>query len=87
MVGRFGRSPPGGGLAEREDGGPGPSCRWPRARPISARLVPRSGLPGLTTVAPQVAPVLAQLAPVLPYLLMVLLLIFRPKGLMGTREG
>jgi branched-subunit amino acid ABC-type transport system permease component len=23
----------------------------------------------------------------LPYLLMVLLLIFRPKGLMGTREG
>jgi len=26
-------------------------------------------------------------APVLPYLLMVLLLIFRPKGLMGTREG
>jgi len=24
---------------------------------------------------------------VLPYLLMVLLLIFRPKGLMGTREG
>jgi branched-chain amino acid transport system permease protein len=30
---------------------------------------------------------LSQLAPVLPYLLMVLLLIFRPKGLMGTREG
>jgi len=30
---------------------------------------------------------LAQAAPVLPYLLMVLLLIFRPKGLMGTREG
>jgi branched-chain amino acid transport system permease protein len=29
----------------------------------------------------------AQVAPVLPYLLMVLLLIFRPKGLMGTREG
>jgi branched-chain amino acid transport system permease protein len=29
----------------------------------------------------------AQAAPVLPYLLMVLLLIFRPKGLMGTREG
>jgi len=30
---------------------------------------------------------LSQVAPVLPYLLMVLLLIFRPKGLMGTREG
>ena len=30
---------------------------------------------------------LAQAAPVLPYLLMVLMLIFRPKGLMGTREG
>ena len=30
---------------------------------------------------------LSQAAPVLPYLLMVLMLIFRPKGLMGTREG
>jgi len=30
---------------------------------------------------------IAQAAPMLPYLLMVLLLIFRPKGLMGTREG
>src|SRR5512134_2701761 len=30
---------------------------------------------------------IAQAAPVLPYLLMVLLLIFRPTGLMGTREG
>ena len=30
---------------------------------------------------------IAQTAPVLPYLLMVLMLIFRPKGLMGTREG
>ena len=30
---------------------------------------------------------LSQIAPVLPYLLMVLLLIFRPTGLMGTREG
>jgi branched-chain amino acid transport system permease protein len=30
---------------------------------------------------------LAQTAPVLPFLLMVLILIFRPKGLMGTREG
>ena len=30
---------------------------------------------------------IAQTAPVLPYVLMVLILIFRPKGLMGTREG
>ncbi|WP_434064018.1 branched-chain amino acid ABC transporter permease [Roseateles violae] len=29
---------------------------------------------------------LAQVAPILPYLLMVLILIFRPKGLFGTRE-
>jgi branched-chain amino acid transport system permease protein len=30
---------------------------------------------------------MAQAAPILPYLLLVLMLIFRPKGLMGTREG
>ena len=30
---------------------------------------------------------LSQIAPILPYLLLVLMLIFRPKGLMGTREG
>lgn len=30
---------------------------------------------------------LAQVAPMLPFLLLVLMLIFRPKGLMGTREG
>ncbi len=30
---------------------------------------------------------LAQLAPVLPYLLLVLMLIFRPRGIMGTREA
>jgi branched-chain amino acid transport system permease protein len=29
----------------------------------------------------------AQAAPILPYLLLVLILIFRPKGLLGTREG
>jgi branched-chain amino acid transport system permease protein len=28
----------------------------------------------------------AQVAPILPYLLLVLILIFRPRGLMGTRE-
>jgi branched-chain amino acid transport system permease protein len=30
---------------------------------------------------------ISQTGPVLPYLLMVLMLIFRPKGIMGTREG
>ena len=30
---------------------------------------------------------IAQVAPVLPYLLLVLILIFRPRGLLGTREG
>jgi branched-chain amino acid transport system permease protein len=29
---------------------------------------------------------LSQVAPILPYLLLVLILIFRPKGLLGTRE-
>ena len=29
---------------------------------------------------------LAQIAPILPYLLLVLILIFRPKGLLGTRD-
>jgi len=30
---------------------------------------------------------LSQAAPILPYLIMVLMLIFRPRGLMGTRDG
>ena len=30
---------------------------------------------------------ISQVAPILPYLFLVLILIFRPKGLMGTREG
>jgi branched-chain amino acid transport system permease protein len=30
---------------------------------------------------------ISQVAPILPYLLLVLMLIFRPKGLLGTREG
>jgi branched-chain amino acid transport system permease protein len=30
---------------------------------------------------------LAEIAPILPYLLLVLVLIFRPKGLLGTRES
>jgi branched-chain amino acid transport system permease protein len=30
---------------------------------------------------------ISQVAPILPYLFLVLMLIFRPKGLLGTREG
>jgi branched-chain amino acid transport system permease protein len=30
---------------------------------------------------------IAQVAPIMPYVLLVLILIFRPKGLLGTREG
>jgi branched-chain amino acid transport system permease protein len=30
---------------------------------------------------------ISQIAPILPYMLLVLILIFRPKGLLGTREG
>jgi branched-chain amino acid transport system permease protein len=30
---------------------------------------------------------ISQVAPILPYLFLVLVLIFRPRGLMGTREG
>ncbi|MCB2000502.1 MAG: branched-chain amino acid ABC transporter permease, partial [Rhodoferax sp.] len=30
---------------------------------------------------------LSQIAPILPFLFLVLMLIFRPRGLLGTREG
>jgi branched-chain amino acid transport system permease protein len=30
---------------------------------------------------------LSEMAPILPYLLLLLVLIFRPKGLLGNREG
>jgi branched-chain amino acid transport system permease protein len=36
---------------------------------------------------PLLSMTVAQVAPVLPYLLLVLILIFRPRGLMGTRES
>lgn len=36
---------------------------------------------------PLLSMTVAQIAPVLPYLLLVLILIFRPRGLMGTREN
>jgi branched-chain amino acid transport system permease protein len=37
--------------------------------------------------APVLKLTVAQMAPILPYLFLVLILIFRPKGLLGTREG
>ena len=30
---------------------------------------------------------ISQIAPILPYVFLVLILVFRPKGLLGTREG
>ena len=39
--------------------------------------------PGYTVLALTIS----QVAPILPYLMLVLILIFRPRGLMGTREG
>jgi len=36
---------------------------------------------------PALSLTIAEIAPVLPYMLLVLILIFRPRGLMGTREG
>jgi branched-chain amino acid transport system permease protein len=48
---------------------------------IGIRVNPDSGWMELWKVT------IAQAAPVLPYLLMVAMLIVRPKGLMGTREG
>ena len=40
-----------------------------------------------STLWPLLRITLAQAAPVLPYLLLVLIMIFRPKGLLGTRES
>ena len=46
-------------------------------------LVPGAAIAGNTLLTLT----LSQVAPILPYLLLVLILIFRPKGLLGTREG
>jgi len=40
-----------------------------------------------STLWPLLRITLAQAAPILPYLLLVLILILRPRGLLGTREG
>jgi branched-chain amino acid transport system permease protein len=42
-----------------------------------------SGMPGYSVLKLTIS----QVAPILPYLFLVLILIFRPKGLLGTREG
>jgi branched-chain amino acid transport system permease protein len=59
---------------------------------INASLAGGLGMLGMTiTPATFGYEVLAlkvsEIAPIMPYLFMVLILIFRPKGLMGTREG
>jgi branched-chain amino acid transport system permease protein len=47
------------------------------------------GLPGQASAAssPWMKLTLSQAAPILPYLFLVLMLMVRPRGLMGTREG
>jgi branched-chain amino acid transport system permease protein len=44
-------------------------------------------VPSGSALAPLARLTLAQVAPVLPYLLLVVMLVVRPKGLMGRREG
>jgi branched-chain amino acid transport system permease protein len=44
-------------------------------------------VPSGSALAPLARLTLAQVAPVLPYLLLVVMLIVRPKGLMGRRES
>jgi branched-chain amino acid transport system permease protein len=48
---------------------------------VGVRLSPQSVAYPLWTLT------LSQVAPILPYLLLVLVLVFRPRGLLGTREG
>ena len=47
---------------------------------VGLEITSESMFYGLSTIT------LSQLAPVLPYMLLVLMLIFRPSGLMGNRE-
>ena len=66
-------------------------------RPRKPRPCPKCGVPCPSTVA-AIGPAttdaaralgtikLSQFAPVLPYILMVLILIFRPRGLLGRRD-
>ncbi|MBN9430300.1 MAG: branched-chain amino acid ABC transporter permease [Burkholderiales bacterium] len=58
---------------------------WSLAAPLQRLL---GWAPAAGTLAAELAALkLSQLAPVLPYLLMVLVLVLRPRGLMGTRES
>jgi branched-chain amino acid transport system permease protein len=54
-----------------------------------ATLAQQVGLPLSGAVANNsyVKLTLSQVAPILPYLFLVLILIFRPRGLLGKREG
>ena len=62
-----------------------------------AVAIDSSLLSGLTSIGAQITPStfgytllqlkVSQIAPIMPYLFLVLILIFRPKGLLGTREG
>lgn len=54
-----------------------------------ATLAQQIGLPLSDAVANNsyVKLTLSQVAPILPYLFLVLILIFRPRGLLGKREG
>ncbi len=59
---------------------------------IDSSLLGAAGMVGLS-ITPEVFGYslwklkVSQIAPILPYLFLVLILIFRPKGLLGTREG
>lgn len=52
-----------------------------------ADLLAHLGLQAMTQVGPLLGLTVAQVAPILPYVLLVLVLVFRPRGLLGTREG
>ena len=55
-----------------------------QSRKLSARDV--SQFAATTFGYPLLKLTISQVAPILPYLFLVLILIFRPKGLLGTRE-
>lgn len=52
-----------------------------------ADLLAHLGLQATTQAGPLLGLTVAQVAPILPYVLLVLVLVFRPRGLLGTREG
>lgn len=52
-----------------------------------ADLLSHLGLQATAQAGPLLGLTVAQVAPILPYVLLVLVLVFRPRGLLGTREG